>query len=92
MGKKEKKAVRVVLDTNVVISAILFKGELSKLLDFWKSGKISPVLSRGTFGELRQALEYPKFALTKTEIKKILEEEVLPYFSVVEEGIVVKGV
>jgi predicted nucleic acid-binding protein len=32
MGKKPKKIIRVVLDTNVLISALLFKGVLSRIV------------------------------------------------------------
>ena len=39
MGKKEKKPIRVVPDTNVLVSSILFKGELAGIVDLWKRGK-----------------------------------------------------
>jgi putative PIN family toxin of toxin-antitoxin system len=84
VGKKEKTVIRVVLDTNVLISSILFKGELASIVDLWKNGKIVPVVSRETFDEFRTVLEYPKFRLTKGEIKSIIEEEVLPFFEIVE--------
>jgi len=84
VGKKEKEIARVVLDTNVLVSALLFRGELSKIADLWKNGKIIPVLSKDTFREFRSVLEYPKFRLTKDEIRAIIEEEVLPFFEVVE--------
>ncbi len=84
MGKKEKTIKKVVLDTNILVSALLFRGELSRVVDLWKKGKIIPVVSRETFWEFRNVLEYPKFSLTKGEIKKIIEEEVLPFFEVVE--------
>lgn len=78
MGKKEKTVRKVVLDTNILISAILFKGELMGIVDLWKRGKIVPVVSRETFNEFRKVLEYRKFRLTKGEIKTIMEEEVFP--------------
>jgi putative PIN family toxin of toxin-antitoxin system len=84
VGKKEKTLVRVVLDTNVLISALLFKGELAGIVDLWKEGKIVPIVSRETFCEFRTVLEYPKFRLSKDDIKSIIEEEVLPFFEVVE--------
>jgi len=39
MGKRKKEAVKVVLDTNILVSALLFKGELSKIVDLWKNGR-----------------------------------------------------
>ncbi len=83
MGKK-KEAVRVVLDTNVLVSALLFKGELSRIVDLWKAGRIIPVLSKETFEEFRTVLDYPKFRLTKAEIRAIIETEVLPFFEIAE--------
>lgn len=83
MGKKEK-TIRVVLDTNVLISSILFRGALAGMVDLWKRGRIVPVFSRETFDEFRAVLEYPKFKLTESEIKSIIEEEVLPFFEIVE--------
>ena len=92
MGKKEKPVKKVVLDTNVLISSILFKGELARIVDLWKRGKIVPVISRETFNEFRTVLDYPKFRLTKSEIKAIIEEEVLPFFEIVEITSEVSGV
>jgi putative PIN family toxin of toxin-antitoxin system len=84
VGKKEKTLKRVVLDTNVLISSLLFKGELARIVDLWKSGKIVPVVSKETFEELSTVLEYPKFKLSKDDIKWIIEHEVLPFFEIVE--------
>jgi len=92
VGKKEKPVKKVVLDTNVLVSSILFKGELARIVDLWKRGKIVPVISRETFNEFRSVLEYPKFRLTKGEIKAIIEEEVLPFFEIVEITSEVSGV
>jgi putative PIN family toxin of toxin-antitoxin system len=82
VGKKEKTPIKVVLDTNVLISSILFKGELAGIVDLWKRGRIVPVVSGETFHEFRTVLEYPKFRLTKGEIKAIIEEEILPFFEI----------
>ena len=84
MGKKEKEVRRVVIDTNVMVSALLFKGSLSKIVDHSKEGKFTPLLSKETFNEFKAVLEYPKFSLTAQEIKAIIEEEVLPFFEIVE--------
>jgi uncharacterized protein len=84
VGKKEKAVKRVVLDSNVLVSALLFKGELSRIVDLWKKGKIIPVLSKETFEEFKAVLEYPKFSLTRQEVKMIIEEEILPFFEITE--------
>jgi putative PIN family toxin of toxin-antitoxin system len=91
MGAK-KKTLRVVLDTNVLVSALILKGRLSALIDLWRSGRITPVLSRETFDEFRRVLAYPKFSLSAREIHGILQEDILPFFEVVEEVVPVAGV
>jgi putative PIN family toxin of toxin-antitoxin system len=92
MGKKQEKVKRVVLDTNVLVSALLFRGELSKIVGLWEKGEIVPVISKETFNELRTALGYPKFSLTQEERDSIIENEILPYFEIVEVVKEVKGV
>jgi len=92
MGKKQEKVKRVVLDTNVLVSALLFKGAISELVELWKKGKIVPIISKETFEELRTVLEYPKFSLSKHELESIIKNEILPYFKVTETTKDVKGV
>jgi len=92
VGKKEKTIGRVVLDTNMLVSALLFQAELAGIVDLWKKGRIIPVLSKETFTEFKAVLEYPKFSLTQQEIKVIIEEEVLPYFEVIEVTDNIKGI
>jgi putative PIN family toxin of toxin-antitoxin system len=91
VGKKPKKIIRVVLDTNVLISVLLFKGELSRIVELWKKGKIVPVISKETFSELKTVLEYPKFSLSRAEIKSLIEHEILPFFEVANVSKYVKG-
>ncbi len=76
--------IRVVLDTNVLVSAILLKGRLAQFLDLWKTGCILPIIAKQTFAEFKAVLNYPKFALAKQDIKAIIEDEILPFFEVVE--------
>lgn len=84
MGKKEKPPIRIVLDTNILISALLFKGEVAGIVNLWKTGRIVPVVTKETFDEFRTVLEYPKFRLQKEEIRVLIEEETLPFFEVVD--------
>ena len=92
MGKKEKAPLKVVLDTNILVSALLFRGELSRIVELWKNGRLIPLISKATFQELKAVLEYPKFRLTKDEIRTIVEEEILPFFEVVEVADDVSGI
>lgn len=64
---------RVVLDTNVLLSALLFRaGSLSWLRHAWQSGAIRPLASRDTAAELIRVLAYPKFRLGADEREDLL--------------------
>jgi putative PIN family toxin of toxin-antitoxin system len=84
MGKRKKEGLKVLLDTNVLISGLLFTGETSRVVRLWQDRRIIPVISRETFEELRSVLQYPKFALSRREIRDIVEMEILPYFEVID--------
>jgi len=84
MGTKAKKSLKLILDTNVLISSLLFRGELSVLVPMWKDRAFIPIFSKETFAEFKSVLAYPKFKLTQDEIDRIIQEEVLPYFEVVD--------
>ena len=84
MGTEAKKSLKIILDTNVLVSALLFRGELSVLVPMWKDGAFIPIFSKETFAEFKSVLAYPKFKLTQDEIDRIIQEEVLPYFEVVD--------
>jgi len=78
MGENLKR-LRVVLDTNVLVSALLFGARVGMLRDLWKSGLIIPLISKETFAEFRKVLSYPKFKLSQSEIHAILNDEILPF-------------
>ena len=67
--------MRVVFDTNTVISALLFgQGKLSWLRDHWRSNEVVTLVSRPTVDELIRVLAYPKFDLDKTAIEALLAD------------------
>jgi putative PIN family toxin of toxin-antitoxin system len=92
MGKKKKGVSRVVLDTNVLVSALLFKGKVSRFVVLWQRGRLAPLLSKETFGELKKVLTYPKFGLDQEDIGGILEDEVLLFFEIVDPVVPIEGV
>ncbi|MDH7514018.1 MAG: putative toxin-antitoxin system toxin component, PIN family [Clostridiales bacterium] len=75
---------RIVIDTSVFISAVLFRGPTSRLVSLWQKGNISVLMSSAILKEYARALAYPKFKLTRTEIRGIIEQELLPYVSPVK--------
>jgi putative PIN family toxin of toxin-antitoxin system len=78
--------VRVALDTNVLISALLFEGVASSLVPLWQKGTITVLLSREILDEYIRVLAYPKFQLSEGEIKGLIEEELLPFVQVIKPG------
>ena len=83
MGEKKRKIRRVVLDTNVIVSALLFRGPASALVEIWKQGQLIPLVSAATLKETIMVLAYPKFDLSEVEIRAIIDEDILPYVETV---------
>jgi len=76
--------VRVVFDTNTVISALLFdQGRLAWLRSHWQGDDVFALVSKATVDELIRALAYPKFKLDRHDIETLLAEY-LPYTEPVE--------
>jgi uncharacterized protein len=70
---------RVVLDTNVLVSALLFEqGRQAWLRRSWQIAAIAPVLAESSARELIRVLTYPKFRLVRPDIDRLLED-VLPW-------------
>ena len=70
---------KVVLDTNTVVSALVFAdGRLSALRLAWQSARCLPLISQATASELIRVLGYPKFELSADEQQELLADY-LPY-------------
>jgi putative PIN family toxin of toxin-antitoxin system len=77
-------AHRVVLDTNIVLSALLFNaGRLAWVRHAWQRQRVQPLVCRATVTELMRVLAYPKFELTKADQEDLLAD-FLPYSDVVD--------
>ena len=76
--------LRVVFDTNTVISALLFsKGRLAWLRTVWRQGTIVPLISKATTEEIISVLAYPKFHLDETDQEELLGD-FLPFAEVID--------
>ncbi|MGI8783419.1 MAG: putative toxin-antitoxin system toxin component, PIN family [Acidobacteriota bacterium] len=65
--------MRVVLDTNTVLSALLFpRGRLSWISHLWTAGRILPLVCSMTARELIDVLAYQKFKLNRSDIQTLL--------------------
>jgi len=73
----------VVLDTNVVLSALLFAaGPAARLRAGWQGGRFVPLASTATAAALVRVLSYPKFKLTTEEQHELLADH-LPFAATV---------
>lgn len=69
----------VVLDTNVVLSALVFGGgAAARVRQAWQQGAFVPLTSTATAQELVRVLAYPKFRLSMKEQEELLADY-LPY-------------
>jgi putative PIN family toxin of toxin-antitoxin system len=71
--------IRVVLDTNVLVSSLLFEnGRLAWIRHSWQNGRITPVMAEATTAELLRVLKYPKFRLSSEQIDALMAD-LLPW-------------
>ena len=75
---------RVVLDTNCLVSALIFsRGRFAWLREAWQGGQFIALASHDTVSELLRVLAYPKFKLTRHEQDALLAE-FLPYVETIK--------
>lgn len=73
--KRSARPPRVVIDTNLVLSALVFaQGRLTPLRQAWQDQSIQPLVSRDTAAELMRVLAYPKFKLAPDEQQELLAD------------------
>jgi putative PIN family toxin of toxin-antitoxin system len=75
---------RVVLDTNCLVSALIFsRGKFSWLREAWQTRRFVALASHDTVSELLRVLAYSKFKLTRDE-REVLLADFLPYVETVK--------
>lgn len=83
VAKSRVKPPRVILDTNTVVSALLFgRGRQAWLRQTWQAGRFIPLLDHDTARELIRVLGYHKLKLTRPEQEALLAD-FLPFTEVV---------
>ncbi len=76
--------MHTVLDTNIVISALLFRGSISAIHREIVLGVLTAFVSPPMVREYARVLAYPKFGLSEKELIYLLEDEIGRYFRPVE--------
>ena len=67
--------LRVVLDTNILLSALVFQqGRLAWVRQAWQTGQIVPIVCRETVAELLRVLAYPKFKLAEEDRRELIAD------------------
>jgi len=74
---------RVVIDTNVVVFALLLGGTPGALIPLWKDKLIQPFVSKDIIQEYLRVFAYPKFELTENEISYLLSLEKIANIQIV---------
>jgi uncharacterized protein len=73
--RKAGRPPRVVVDTNLVLSALVFgAGTPGALRHAWQQARLQPLVSKPTATELLRALAYPKFKLSSAEQEELLAD------------------
>ena len=73
----------VVIDTNVVISGLLFGGLPGRIVSLWQKQIIIPYVSKEIIDEYVRVLAYPKLKFTQQEIEYVLYQEILKYCEII---------
>ena len=82
MGSQEE-GLRVVLDTNVVVSALLYgHGTMAWFRHAWQSILFIPLVNQHAIQEVIRVLGYPRFKLNDDDIRQLLGDY-LPYAEVI---------
>lgn len=93
-GRSSKAEIdmRVVFDSNVLVSAFLWQKSLKPVYDWIRSSALTPCFSDETLGELKRVLRYVKFerqlklmGVTPEEIERLLLSR--SYFVPVQERV-----
>ena len=62
-----KTATKVILDTNILVSALGWQGNPHRILQKVTNGEIELFISHEQFEELTRVLDYPKFNFTEEQ-------------------------
>lgn len=76
--------MKVVLDTNVMVSSLLFRGPASAIHRLILEGTILPLVSRPILEEYRRVLGYQKFGLQAEDVDYLMQSEILPWFRMLD--------
>lgn len=77
-----RRAPRLFIDTNVLVSAVVFGGEPRRLIEAIRAGRIVGIVSLHVLGEFVGVLTRPKFGFDE-DVAVLLAEEISAFMTVV---------
>lgn len=84
MGKKISTNIKVVLDTNVLISAFLWQKDAKEIFNLAKENKIQICVTKEILDEFYRVLHYPKFSSRLKLIGESPEEIINEFLEIVK--------
>jgi hypothetical protein len=79
VGPEIDEVIKAVLDTNIIVSALIMRGQTNQLVEFWQREKFIPIVCKEIMSEYLRVLTYPKFELSTEEIKNLIESQLIPF-------------
>ena len=73
-GKRNMQDIRIVLDTNVLVSATISQGPAYEILKLAKDGKIILVLSLDILKEFKEVISRQRFGFSQEQIYGVLKQ------------------
>jgi putative PIN family toxin of toxin-antitoxin system len=80
------RKIRAVLDTNVVVSALLHGGVNMAIADAWMRGRFLFCVTKEIIDEYARVLAYPKFKLSPEEVHRLMTRLIIPFVEPVSVG------
>lgn len=77
--------MNIILDTNIVVSLFLFRGNASNLYNIIKTQAFKAYISPSILDEYQRVFAYKKFGLSSVDVHYLIHEEILKYFILVKE-------
>jgi len=78
---QQRPALKVVLDTNTVISALYHHGDTRRLSDHWRQGRLRLLASPAIVAEYVRVMAYPKFQADPDTAARTLNADLLPFLT-----------
>lgn len=84
MGSPEDPVIRAVLDTNAIVSALIFTASAFPLVTAWQQPRFRLLVSPALLEEYIRVFHYSKFRLAEDDIEQFIYHELVPFITPVK--------